>query len=159
MKIRDATRKDLPEILKINQASVPHVGSVDMKQMEYFLKNADPFLVIQDDEAVAGFMIVLQSGLDYSSLNYSFFCNNYSSFDYVDRIAIAESYRGKKAGTALYEYLFEHSEKNMVTCEVNIEPPNPVSMEFHESLGFKKVAEMRVSKDSKKVAMLIKEMK
>lgn len=156
MNIRNATRKDLPEILKINQASVPHVGSVEMEQMEYFLKHANPFLVIEEDEAIAGFMIVLQPGLDYSSMNYSFFCNNYSSFDYVDRIAIAEPFRGRKAGTALYHFLFDHTEKNMITCEVNMEPPNPVSMGFHETLGFKKVAEMRVNQGDKKVAMLIK---
>jgi predicted GNAT superfamily acetyltransferase len=59
----------------------------------------------------------------------------------------------------LYEYLFEHTDKALVACEVNIEPPNPVSMKFHQSLGFKKVAEMSVNQGDKKVAMLIKEFK
>lgn len=159
MNIREATQNDLPDILKINRASVPHVGDVDMDRMEYFLKHADPFLVVEDEGEIAGFMIVLQPGLDYSSLNYSFFCNNYSSFDYVDRIAIADSYRRKKYGSALYKYLFEESDKSMVTCEVNLNPPNPDSMKFHQTLGFSKIAEMRTQQGEKNVALLVKQLK
>lgn len=159
MNIRDATRNDLPKILELNQASVPQVGDVGMEQMEYFLNKAKNFWVIEGDDEIAGFMVVLQPGLDYSSMNYSFFCNNYSDFDYVDRIVVAEDFRGKKIGTALYKKLFDDSDKAIVTCEVNIKPPNPDSIAFHVSLGFKKVAEMRVNHGEKEVALLIKNLK
>jgi len=156
MKIRPAKLKDLPEILEMNEASVPHVSSVTHSDMESFLEQAQPFLVIEEEGELAGFMIVLQKGLDYKSLNYGFFCTNYSDFDYVDRIVIAEKYRGKKLGTALYDHLIKHSDKKMITCEVNIKPPNPDSMEFHKGLGFKKVAVQETSGGEKSVAMMIK---
>ncbi len=156
MNIRQAQQDDLPRILEINEASLPHVSSVELSDMVRFFELADPFLVIEEGKDIAGFMIVLQKGLDYKSLNYAFFCNNYSDFDYVDRIAITEKYQGKKLGTTLYEYLFETSNKKMITCEVNINPPNPRSMTFHESLGFRKVAEQKTEKGQKSVAMMVK---
>lgn len=156
MNIRFATEKDLPAVLKLNTAALQHVSEVTLSDMKRFLKQADPFLVIEEGEELAGFMIVLQKGLDYKSLNYQFFCNNYSDFDYVDRIVIAEKFRGRKFGKALYDHLFTHSDKKKITCEVNLQPPNPDSIAFHKSLGFKQVAEMKSEKGTKSVAMMIK---
>lgn len=157
MNIRLATEKDLPYILKMNTAALPHVSEIKLSDMRRFLKQADPFLVIEEGEELSGFMIVLQKGLDYESLNYSFFCNNYSDFHYVDRIVIAEKFRGQKFGTALYEHLFGSSGKKIITCEVNTKPPNPDSFAFHNALGFKQVAKLVTEKGNKSVAMMIRE--
>lgn len=156
MNIRKALKSDLSKVLEINQACLPHVSSVEYQDMERFLEQASPFLVVEVSKKIAGFIIVLQKGLDYKSLNYHFFCNNYTDFDYVDRIAIAEEYRGKKLGTALYQYLFETSDKKIITCEVNLNPPNPKSMDFHEALGFSQVAEQKTEAGKKSVAMMVK---
>ncbi|MDZ7807867.1 MAG: GNAT family N-acetyltransferase [Gracilimonas sp.] len=158
MKIRLARKSDLPKILEFNEAALPHVSKVQLADMDRFLEQADPFLVIESDSELAGFMIVLQSGLDYSSLNYAFFNNHFDNFDYVDRIVIAEAFRGKKLGTSLYNHLFENTDKKYVTCEVNIKPPNPASLAFHNKLGFNKVAEQVTEKGQKSVSMLVKYM-
>jgi predicted GNAT superfamily acetyltransferase len=158
MKIRLAQKSDLPKVLELNEAALPHVSKVQLSDMDRFLKQADPFLVIESDNELAGFMIVLQSGLDYGSLNYAFFNNHYDNFDYVDRIVIAEPFRGKSFGTALYHHLFENSDKKYVTCEVNIKPPNPLSMAFHNKLGFNQVAEQVTENGEKSVSMLVKQM-
>lgn len=158
MKIRSATKNDLKEVLRLNEAALPHVSSVKLKDMKHFLNIASSFLVVEEGGEVAGFMIVLQKGADYGSLNYAFFCNNYEDFEYVDRIVIAESFRGKMFGTTLYQYLFEKSDQAIITCEVNLEPPNPQSMVFHKGLGFNQVAEIRTEKGKKSVAMMVKRM-
>ncbi|MDR9417744.1 GNAT family N-acetyltransferase [Gracilimonas sp.] len=158
MNIREAEKKDLSTILSINQSALPHVNSIELSELEEFLKVANPFIVIEMDGTIAGFIIVLQKGLDYDSLNYKFFCNNYYDFDYVDRIVISEHFRGKKLGTALYKYLFNHSDKKQITCEINIKPPNVNSMKFHKSLGFKQVAKLVTEKGAKGVAMMVKEL-
>lgn len=158
MTIRLAQKSDLPKILELNEKALPHVSKVQLTDMERFLEQADPFLVVEADHELAGFMIVLQAGLDYPSLNYAFFNNNYSDFDYVDRIVIAESFRGQKLGTGLYEYLISNSDRSYVTCEVNTKPPNPDSMAFHLGLGFTQVAELVTDKGKKSVAMLIKKL-
>ena len=156
MNIRKAKTSDLTGVLEMNEAALPHVSSVCLSDMERYLEQADPFLVIEKDGELSGFMIVLQKGLDYESLNYQFFCNNYESFDYVDRIVIGEKFRGQKLGTGLYSYLFQESDKKMITCEVNLRPPNPGSLAFHKSLGFNKVAEQETEGGKKSVAMMIK---
>ncbi|WP_020403347.1 GNAT family N-acetyltransferase [Gracilimonas tropica] len=158
MKIRSARKDDLPVLLKLNQAAVPHVSKIGMKEMEWFLKKAKPLFVVEEDGEIAGFMIVLQPGLDYQSLNYRFFCGNFKDFDYVDRIVIGEKFRRKKLGSALYAHLIKHSKKKVITCEVNVAPPNPDSMKFHKQLGFRKIAEQITEKGKKRVAMLVKMM-
>jgi predicted GNAT superfamily acetyltransferase len=156
MNIKKASEKDLPYVLELNTASIPHVSKVNLDDMRTFLKYADPFLIIEEEGKIAGFMIVLQKGLDYKSLNYKFFCDNYSDFDYVDRIVISKEFRGKKFGTSLYNYLFQNSNQKMITCEINIKPPNINSMEFHKALGFNQVAEQVTEGGNKSVAMMIK---
>ncbi|WP_421775391.1 GNAT family N-acetyltransferase [Gracilimonas sp.] len=158
MKIRNATKEDLPAVLALNEASVPHVTSEDLSEMEYYVDKANPFLIIEEEGELAGFMIVLQKGLDYESLNYAFFSNNYDDFDYVDRIVIAEKFRGRKLGTALYQYLAKNSEQKLITCEVNLKPPNPNSLEFHKVIGFRKVAEQKTEGGKKKVALMVLEL-
>jgi predicted GNAT superfamily acetyltransferase len=158
MVIRLAKHNDLPKILELNEKALPHVSKVELSDMERFLDQANPFLVVEQEGELAGFMIVLQAGLDYPSLNYAFFNNNYSDFDYVDRIVIAEPFRGQKLGTALYDHLIDSSDKSYVTCEVNTKPPNPQSMAFHRRLGFIQVAEQVTEKGKKSVAMLVKKL-
>lgn len=158
MNIRQAKKEDLPAVLDMNEASVPHVTSEDLSEMDYYLDKAIPFLIIEEDGEPAGFMIVLQKGLEYESLNYTFFCNNYDDFDYVDRIVISEKFRGQKLGTALYQHLAKNSEQKLITCEVNLKPPNPDSLGFHKALGFKKVAEQATEGGKKRVALMVKKL-
>ncbi len=126
--------------------------------MEWFLRHASLFLIVEENEKVAGFMIVLRPGLNYESPNYVFFCNNYSDFDYVDRIVISKKFRRKKLGTALYEYLFEHSEKDIISCEVNVKPLNSNSLAFHEALGFKEIARQQIDRGQKMVTLMVKKL-
>lgn len=157
MKIRLARKNDLPKVLELNEAALPHVSKVKLTDMDRFLKQADPFLIVESEDGdIAGFMIVLKPDLDYSSLNYAFFNNNYDNFDYVDRIVIGEDYRGRDFGTSLYKHLFGSSDKKYVTCEVNLKPPNPESLAFHNKLGFSKVAELVTDNGKKRVSMLVK---
>ncbi len=158
MNIRLAKKEDLQAVLVMNEAAVPHVSGVELSEMEYYLEKADPFLVIEEEGELAGFMIVLQKGLNYESLNYKFFCTNYEDFDYVDRIVISKKFRGKKLGTAIYQHLAENSAQKLITCEVNLKPPNPNSLEFHKALGFRKVAEQETEGGKKKVALMVKEL-
>jgi predicted GNAT superfamily acetyltransferase len=41
-----------------------------------------------------------------------------------------------------------------VTCEVNLEPPNPRSLAFHDRLGFVQVGELVTKNDTITVALL-----
>src|SRR3990170_3624798 len=74
------------------------------------------------------------------------FEGHYAAFLHVDRVVIDPQFRGSRAGRRLYGDIFEHAEHHqagIVICEVNIQPPNPVSMRFHLQQGFQPVGQQR----------------
>ena len=158
MQISDVTDSDLVDVLALNEASLPHVSSLDMEQTFWFAANAHYFRVARIDEMFAGFLIGLRPGIDYSSENYRWFCENYSDFAYIDRVAVAESARRQGVASRLYDDFANtlRGEIDIMTCEVNIHPPNESSMRYHELHGFRQVASQETEGGNKEVAMLEK---
>jgi len=158
MQISDVTESDLVDVLALNEASLPHVSSLDMEQARWFAANARYFRVARIDGLFAGFLIGLRPGIDYSSDNYRWFCENYSDFAYIDRVAVAESARRQGVASRLYDdfAITLRGEVDVMTCEVNIRPPNESSMHYHELHGFRQVASQEIEGGKKEVAMLEK---
>ena len=156
MKIRKANKSDIKELQKLNEAEVPHVGSIGTKNWLHFLEIASNFVVLQSENELAGFIISLREGKDYGSLNYQFFINHYDEFEYVDRIVVAKGFQGQGLGRKLYEYVFSKNETSIVCCEVNVKPENPNSHAFHQRLGFKERSRMSTEGGEKIVSMLVR---
>lgn len=156
--IRDVQSGDLEAVLALNEASVPHVNSVPMAQMEKFRREAAYFRVAVAHEAVAAYLVGLTPDADYGSLNFRWFKARYDDFAYVDRVAVAEHARRRGLGSALYEDFEKHFTGRVprLACEVNLRPQNDVSMAFHRRQGFVQVGEQPV--DGKIVAMMVKEL-
>jgi len=158
MQISDITETDLVDVLALNEASLPHVSSMDMERARWFAANAHYFRVAQIDGQFAGFLIGLRPGIDYGSKNYRWFCDNYRDFGYVDRVAVAESARRQGVASKLYDDFANalRGEVDLMTCEVNIRPPNESSMDYHEIHGFRQVASQETEGGKKEVAMMEK---
>lgn len=158
MHIRDVTNDDLDAVLALNEASVPHVNSIDRGQMEWFAQHARYFRVVTLDDGLAGFLIGLLPGLDYASLNYRWFSDHYERFAYIDRVAVAADARRRRIASRLYEDFAEtmRGQADVLTCEVNIRPPNASSMAFHLQHGFVQVASQTTEGGSKEVALMEK---
>jgi predicted GNAT superfamily acetyltransferase len=156
--LRDAEFEDLEDVLRLNEASVPAVNSVDLEQMRWFAANAAYFRVAMHDEAFAGFLIGMRPGTDYASPNYRWFCSAYDDFGYIDRIAIAENARRLGLATRLYRDFEARlpATARVLTCEVNLVPPNESSMRFHEGYGFRTVGTQTIYNGRKKVALMAK---
>ena len=156
--LRDVGEADLEDVLRLNEASVPAVNSVDLDQMRWFATHAAYFRVAIRDDAFAGFLIGMRPGTAYASPNYRWFCDAYEDFGYIDRIAIDES--GRRLGLATHMYRdFEASlpiSVDALTCEVNLVPPNESSMRFHEKYGFRTVGTQTLDNGRKKVALMAK---
>ena len=157
MLIRPVHRDDLESILELNESVLPHVNSIPISDFEEFIHISSFFIVVEINEQVAAFLIVLGPGQSYDSENYSYFSNNYDSFDYVDRIVVGDNFQGKGIGKALYNYLMESSKEDRITCEVNLDPPNPKSILFHKKMGFKEVAQQHSEGGKKWVSLKIRE--
>jgi len=157
--LREVDEPDLEHVLRLNEAAVPAVNSVDLAQMRWFAGNAAYFGVAVRDGDIVGFLIGMRPGTTYASANYRWFCNRYEEFGYIDRVAIATSARRLGLATGLYRE-FEASLPSSVgimTCEVNIVPPAESSLRFHEQYGFRIVGTQTLENDRKTVALMAME--
>jgi predicted GNAT superfamily acetyltransferase len=103
-------------------------------------------------------MIALRQDAAHSGENFLWFRKRYPSFVYVDRVIVAPEARGFGLALHLYDHLFERARAariDTVTCEVNLDPPNPASMALHRKLGFLRVRRARLP-NRKTVAYLAK---
>ena len=116
--------------------------------MRFIIKTMTLVDVLQG--VLLGFVICLPPKTGYGSLNYAWFNEHYSSFVYVDRIAVAKEQRNKGVGSALYNHVVSYSKQHgaPVAAEVNREPPNPGSMRFHHRFGFEEVGVLHHSEKS-----------
>lgn len=137
--IRDAETGDYEALVRLNNAAVPAVNALTVADFADFAAEADLFRVVGPVGAPDAVLIALQPGRRYESQNYRWFERQYDSFLYVDRVVVSGDRRGAGLGVALYEDFAATGRRLGVarlTCEVNLDPPNPGSIRFHERLGF-----------------------
>lgn len=159
MLLRNVERRDLHQVLSMNQGAVPSMNSLELSDIERFAEDAAWFRVAEIDSATAAFLIVLDANTDYESINYRWFRERYTDFLYIDRIAVDPRFQRRGLGQALYEDLFAEVRRQdiaRICAEVNLQPPNPGSIAFHRALGFVQVGELE-HPGEKKVAMFVRE--
>lgn len=139
--VRDAGAADHPAVLAMNDAAVPNVNALAPHEWAWLVAHAAYFRVCEDAEGVAGFVLCLPSEVAYWSENHKWFLARYDAFLYLDRVVVAERARGQGIGALLYADVHEFAAGRWprVTLEVNLEPPNPGSVRFHERLGYERV--------------------
>lgn len=149
---------ELSTILELNESEVPHVGRIDLAKMHWFAHNADYFKVIRASGHAVAFLIGMRPGSRYQSPNYRWFCKHYNDFAYVDRVAVAPAFRRKGLASRLYDDFAnsQRGECSLMTCEVNLKPPNEDSMQFHARLGFEQAGTLLSEGGDKEVALLVK---
>jgi predicted GNAT superfamily acetyltransferase len=159
--ITDVVTEDLEEVLELNESEVPHVGKVDIDRMHWFAQHAHYFRVARTGAQLAAFLIGLRPGTSYDSPNYRWFCDRYEDFAYVDRIAVAAHARRQGLAAMMYDDFAAAmpTSVSIMTCEVNIRPPNEQSMTFHTRLGFRKVGTQAGDDGNKEVVMLLKDLR
>ena len=129
-------------IYDLNQANTPEVGSLEsiqhLKQLIEF--SSYNLLALKEDEIV-GYIICMREGSAYGSENYKFFTQRLKKFLYVDRVAIDEQHRRAGLGQAIYEDIFAQaiSDSLPIALEVNTQPVNQPSLNFHEKMGFDRI--------------------
>jgi predicted GNAT superfamily acetyltransferase len=72
------------------------------------------------------------------------------------RVVVAPEARGRGLGRRLYEDLAATAGARPLCCEVNLVPPNPGSLAFHERLGFAACGEGDDPRNGKRVRYLIR---
>ena len=75
---------------------------------------------------------------------------------YVDCVVASGALQCRGLGRVLYEAVFAHARATgapVVTCEYDIDPPNPVSERFHRTFGFLEVGRQSVAGGTKVVSL------
>ena len=158
--IRAATPADFPAILALNDAAVCFTSAMDLPRLQHLHAQAAYHRVAEIEGAVAAFLLAFREGADYDSPNYRWFCARYEQFLYIDRIVVADAVRGHGLGIGLYEDILafaERSRAQCLTCEFDIEPPNPVSQKFHARFGFREVGTQWLGGGKKQVSLQLRQ--
>ncbi|WP_027052174.1 GNAT family N-acetyltransferase [Mesorhizobium erdmanii] len=149
---------DEADILALNNEHAAELSWLEAERLSYLLGEAFYARRIGDLEA---FIMTFDQEANYDSPNFIWFRERYTSFIYVDRVVVAAHARGRGHARRLYQDLFEQAVRaghTLVTCEVNVDPPNPASDAFHAALGFAEVGDAVIHGGKKAVRYYVKQL-
>ncbi len=129
----------LPAALALNNAHAQELSLLDAGRLAQLVGWSWHAAAVGRLDA---FILVFDQSSPYDGLNYRWFRERYERFAYVDRVVVAPHARGRGLARKLYEAVFARARVEgipLVTCEVNLDPPNPASDAFHATLGFHEV--------------------
>jgi uncharacterized protein len=144
LRLRDATSHDLDPILELNRMAGVSVAAIDRSALAGCFASAAYFRVAEIDGGLAAFLIGTdQAGCD-GNAGFAWFQQRHPAFLYIDRIVVAEPFRGHGLGRVLYTDLISFAEVRVpvLGCQVSLEPRDQASLLFHASLGFQEVAQL-----------------
>ena len=161
LSIRNLTLSDCKAILQINAASVPGVAALDESEFARLMAMPNHhFAVESDNHLVVGYALAFNSNAPYDGEEFQVFRQKSPKpFIYIDQVATQRESRRMGIGSAIYDALENAArlcDASTLCCEVNIDPPNPESMAFHQNRGFSQ-SEILTTADGRIVALLIKE--
>ena len=148
MTLRDATPQDFDAILRLNAESVRFLSALTPQRLAMLHDQCCLHRVACIDGNVQAFLLGFREGSAYDSVNYRWFAARYPRFFYVDRVVVAQAAQGRGLGRRLYEDAFAFAGSaglERIACEIDHDPPNPVSERFHDRFGFREVGRQAVS--------------
>ena len=154
--IRPAAIADFAAILALNAESVHFTSPLDAARLQQLHTQAAYHRVVAIGGSVAAFLLAVREGADYDSPNYCWFAQRYREFLYIDRIVVGAAQQGRGLGALLYDDLFAFARASgvaQVTCEFDVDPPNPASAAFHARFGFREVGTQWLGGGKKRVSL------
>ena len=144
--VRNLEITDLARVLEINNANTPGVSELTMAELQTDLRNSLHALAIDNEhDEVCAFCITFAPDAPHAGANHQWFAERFESFVYLDRIAIDSKHKNRGLGALLYQTveqrMLDSAEHSLLCCEVNLEPPNPGSLRFHQRIGFTEVGQ------------------
>lgn len=141
-------------LLRVGNASARETSHLSADQFDRLIDRAGIALIIPPAQA---FLIAFQNTDGYDGGHFLWFGDRFDRFVYIDRVVVADHDRRRGLGRMLYAETFERAARmghTRVVCEVNVEPPNPVSDRFHAELGFAEVGRATIGNGAKTVRYL-----
>jgi predicted GNAT superfamily acetyltransferase len=149
---------DLPALGRLNDAHAAEVNAMAPAAFAALVAAAFAARVVDaPDGRPAGFCIALDQATPRQGPNHGWFQDRLAAFAYVDRVVVDEAWRGRGLARAMYAEvigLARAAGLPVLACEVNLDPPNPASMRFHEAMGFAEAGIATDPRNGKRVRYL-----
>ncbi|MBK6658508.1 MAG: GNAT family N-acetyltransferase [Proteobacteria bacterium] len=150
-------------MLAINAKGIPGVAPLDEVELERLMLLPNAHLAIGPvDDELLGYALAFPDHARYDGEEFQVLLAQCPRpFLYIDQVAIAPNMRRKGIARVLYSALEDEARERTMSglcCEINLHPPNPVSVSFHRSLGFEQVGKLETS-DGRTVALMQKSIK
>jgi uncharacterized protein len=141
--LRPITSADHDAVLAWNTAHVELLSPLSEQRLGALLGWCDLGCVITADGRDGGFVLTFAAGSAYDSENYRWFARRYDAFYYLDRIVVDPALRRTGIASRVYDEIEDRAaEVAPVMClEVNLEPANEPSLEFHRRRGYAEVGQ------------------
>jgi len=142
---RTMGKAGLADLLALNNAHAMELSYLSAQRFRELLDVGWLALAAEDGTAL---LLAFNHTAAYDSPNFLWFRARWERFAYVDRVVIAPAARGRGIARALYAAALARVEADglgRLCCEVNLDPPNPVSDAFHAALGFEEVGRAALS--------------
>ena len=134
--IRGATTDDMGWVHALNKTHEDLLSPMSFGAMSEHVDGAAWARVV---EPRAAFLIALDQDAVYDSPNFRWFKSQFDHFLYVDRVAVDDNHQRKGLARHLYKDLFRFAREAgypMIGAEINVDPPNQASLDFHKALEF-----------------------
>lgn len=151
--IRSLLAADLPAVLALNNAHAAEVNALSADALAALVAVAARAVVV---DGGLGFLIALDERTPPHGPNHAFFLARHPAFVYIDRVVVAPEVRGRGYARQLYDDAAAVAGARPLCCEVNLVPPNPGSLAFHERLGFRACGEAEDPRNGKRVRYLVR---
>ena len=98
IEIRDISRNDYDDIIRINESVVEHMNPINEERLEMLLGYSAYSKLAIIEGAIVGFVLAMRENQLYNNDNYRWFSDRYDTFLYIDRVAIYPGFEGKGIG-------------------------------------------------------------
>lgn len=142
--LRPITPDDHEQVLAWNESNVSVLAPLDEDRLRELLGWTDLGSVISHDGRDVGFVLTFAGGTAYDSENYRWFTEQYGDwFYYLDRVVVDRSVRRAGIGTRVYDEIEDRARAlaPVMCLEVNLDPPNQPSLEFHLRRGYREIGQ------------------
>lgn len=161
--IRALALPDCEEVLRINFESLPGVARLDRIELIRLMAMPNDHPALEGSNGrLAGYILAFRGDAPYDGEEFlSFVKSSMGPFIYIDQVAVDTGMRRAGLASNLYkamEALALSASISELCCEVNLSPPNPVSLAFHQSRGFKQTGAL-ATEDGRRVALMKKRLK
>ena len=158
------TPADEMAVLAMNRLAEQVTSPLDAERFAALFAVSDLKQVAHSNGEPVGFVLAIFSGKPFENQNYRWFKRWFTEraghFIYIDRVIVSPACRGQGLGRKFYAAVFDAARQSRIAhvcAEMDLEPPNQGSLQFHRKLGFVEIGTRDVE-SGKRLSMQVCEL-